>query len=338
MTVLVTGGNGLVGSHVIEALRARGDAVRALVRDAGGRASRGAAARLGAEVVVGDVTDPDAWRRASDGVDGIVHAAALVAQRATLQEYLRVNVEGTRLAARAARAVGARLVHISSVAVYGRPARAAPAPVTEELSFQPLAEQDFYARSKRMAEEVLREEVLRGGLAAAAVRPNVVYGERDRLFTPRVVALVRRGILPLVGPGTNHLSCVYAGNVAAAVVAALHAPPRAAGFRAYNTTRDAPPALTQREYLAAFATAFGVRPVLLPVPIPLARLGAAAWSAGLRLVRPFRYAGLGRSAVAFATGENPFAADRAVTELGWQPPYSTRDAIARTARWFLRDS
>src|SRR2546427_7729241 len=91
MTVLVTGASGLVGSHVVEALVARGETVRALVRPA----SRAAALRLGAEAVAGDVTDPAVWQRAAHGVRAIVHAAAIVQRRASLGRDVAGNVAGT---------------------------------------------------------------------------------------------------------------------------------------------------------------------------------------------------------------------------------------------------
>ena len=116
MTLLVTGGSGLVGTHVLEALRGRGEPVRVIVREK----SRAIVERFGAEPIVGDVTDPGVWREAAAGIRGIVHAAALVATRTPYAEFERVNVGGTRLAIEAARGTGARLVHVSSVAVYGR--------------------------------------------------------------------------------------------------------------------------------------------------------------------------------------------------------------------------
>ena len=331
MTVLVTGGSGLVGSHVIEALHSRGENVRALVRSE----SRSAVEALGAESVIGDVTDAQAWRNAAQGVRAIVHAAALVAPHARYAEFEHVNVGGTRLATEAARSVGARLIHVSSVAVYGRSVAytAGSGGVAEDLPFQPLPERDFYARTKRLAEELVQREVADGGLSATVIRPNVIYGERDRLFTPRVIATVRRGFVPQMGPGTNHLSCVYAGNVASAIVAALDAPPKP-GFHAYNVTRDAPPLLTQREFLLAFAGAVGVRPRRLPIPIVLARIGAEVWSAVLRLLRPGRYAGLAGAAVLFVVGENPFSTERIRAELGWTPPFDARAAIQRAVRWW----
>src|SRR5204863_105087 len=95
-------------------------------------------------------------------------------------------------------ASGARLVHISSVAVYGG---TAAYPVSrewrgEDHPFQPIPESDFYGRSKRMAEAVVRQAGERREVDAIALRPNVIYGERDRLFTPRVIRVLR---LPL-GP------------------------------------------------------------------------------------------------------------------------------------------
>ena len=322
MSVLVTGGSGLVGSHVIEALRSRGASVRALVRPA----SRAAVERLGADPVPGDVTDPAVWRAAAHGVRGIVHAAALVQRRCSWERYVAVNVEGTRLAAQAAGAAGARLVHISSVAVYGgsgaygvdRERRG------EDSPFLPIAESDFYARSKRLAEAVVRDAA-GGGLSAVALRPNVVYGERDRLFTPRVIRVVRFGVVPRIGPGTNRLSCVYAGNVAAAVVAALEAP--GFGFRAYHVTSDAPPPLTQREFFAAFAAALGSRPRAIPIPLGLARVVMGVLTSRT----------LARAAASFIIGENPYGDDRARSELGWRPPFTAQEAVGRTVRWFVEN-
>src|SRR3989449_11780462 len=165
MTVLVTGARGLVGSHVVEALVARGETVRALVRPA----SRAAAAPLGAEAVAGDVTDPAVWQRAAHGVRAIVHAAAIVQRRASWERYVAVNVDATRLAVAAARAERARLVHISSVAVYAGSAAypATPERRDEDFPFQPIAAPDFYARSKRMAEAVVRDAAAQRGLDVA---------------------------------------------------------------------------------------------------------------------------------------------------------------------------
>lgn len=327
MTVLVTGASGLVGSHVVAALRERGERVRALVRPA----SREVVVGLGAEAVVGDATDAAAWTRAAQGVDAIVHAAAIVGRRASWEAYLAANVEATRLATAAAADARARLVHVSSVAVYRGTAayHVGAARRTEAEPFGPIPERDFYGRSKRMAEAVVREAAERGTIDAVALRPDVIYGERDRLFTPRVLRTLRRPFVPQIGRGTNHLACVYAGNVAAAALAALAAPappaPPARGFRVYHVTSDGAPTLTQREFFAACARALGRRYRPLPIPSPLARVV-------LRLAVGRR---LARAGVAFLSGDNPYSDERIRTEIGWRPPISAPDAIRRTVAWFV---
>ena len=323
MSVLVTGASGLVGSHVVEALAARGEPVRALVRPA----SRATVLRLGAETVVGDVTDPAAWEAAARGTRAIVHAAAIVQRRASWEQYVAVNVDATRLAVGAARAAGARLIHISSVAVYSGSAAypSTPERRDEDFPFQPIAAPDFYARSKRLAEDVVREAATHRDLDVVALRPTVIYGERDRLFTPRVIRAARLRVVPQIGPGTNRLSCVYAGNVAAAAVAALDAP--LAGFRPYNVTNDGPPALSQREFFAAFAVALGRRYWSIPIPTALAGLAIGLFTARR----------LARAAVSFVSGENPYTDERIRAELGWRPPTQAREAIGRTVAWFLEN-
>jgi nucleoside-diphosphate-sugar epimerase len=325
--ILVTGGAGLLGSHVLEALRARGERPRALVRSH----SRAIVESFGAEAISGDVTDATSWLRAAEGARAIVHAAALVASHVSYDEFFRVNVGGTRLAIEAARRTGARLIHVSSVAVYGRAGvyAAGVRSVTEDYPFQPLPARDFYARSKRATEQLLQQEAARGGVSVIAIRPNVIYGERDRLFTRRLVANLKRRFLPQIGPGTNHLSCVYAGNVAAAIVAGLDASARP-GFRAYNVTRDAPPSLTQREFFEAFAEALGVRPMRILIPVPVIRTGVATWNGLMRIVVPGRYSALANAALSFILGENPYSVDRIRDELGWSAPFETRTAILRT--------
>jgi nucleoside-diphosphate-sugar epimerase len=324
VTVLLTGGAGLVGTHVLAALRARDQAARALVRPD----SRSVVENFGAEAAIGDVTDPIAWELASHGITAIIHAAAIVARRLPLAEFMRVNVGGTRLAVETARRLRVPLVHVSTVAIYGRAVEPEAGGVSEDHPLQPLSEHDYYARSKRAAEAMLRQEARQGDIAVIAIRPNVIYGERDNLFTNRVIATMRRRILPRVGPGTNHLSCVYAGNVASAILAALdagHIP----GFRAYNVTRDAAPLITQREFFAEFARGLGIRVAFPRVPVAVARAGAALVGTALRVLHPGRYTGLADSAIWFLIGENPFLIDRIRAELGWNPPFGTRAAIQR---------
>jgi nucleoside-diphosphate-sugar epimerase len=327
MKVLVTGGTGLVGSHVIERLVQRGDQVVAPVRREEGRA---AVESLGARSALGAVEDGRTWELAAD-VDAIVHTAAIVVQSAPWERYRTVNVDSVRLAAEAAARAGARLVHISSVAVYGRGVDLAPGEkIAEDLPFRPIADADFYARSKRLAEETLWATAQKRGLRAAALRPCVIYGERERIFMARVLRMLRTGLVPLVGRGDNHLSVVYAGNVAGAVLAALDRPEVEGPF---NITNDG--GITQREFFETIGAAAGRRLRFVRLPMWAALAAGHAWHWWRRLTQPGRYAGIGGSGARFLRRENPFISAKAEAELEWRPATAPRDALRRTVEWFV---
>lgn len=115
----------MIGSHSVERLVADGHEVHAL---AGNEAGAELLESIGARVVPGSVEDPTVWE-SLEGTDLILHAAAVLPRRATWSEFESVNVGATRLMIGAAKRLGARIIHISSVAVYGR---TGIRPITEE--------------------------------------------------------------------------------------------------------------------------------------------------------------------------------------------------------------
>ena len=328
MRVLVTGGSGLVGSHTIERLVHAGHEVQAMVR---GPAGRALVEDLGAQSFLGSVEQPESWE-AAGRCDAIVHAAGLVVERAGWDRFREVNVHGTRLAVETAARHGARLVHISSVAVYGRrPASGTAGPVTEDAPLQTIDELDFYARSKRLAEATLWQRAEALDVSAAALRPCVIYGERDRIFMARLLgALLRLGIVPIVGRGDNDLAVVYAGNVAEAVLCAL-ARPEVRG--AFNTTNDG--GITPREFFETVGVATGARLRFVRLPVGAATAAARLVRLPRRLLRPGRYSPDPASGVRFMARSNPYSSAKAERDLGWRPSTRPRDALRRTAEWFV---
>jgi 2-alkyl-3-oxoalkanoate reductase len=331
--VFLTGGTGLVGRHVIAQLRARGDTVSALARS---EAAARILATLGAEVLRGHLSDAAVLERGVTGSDATVHAAAIVLGGADWSAYQAANVAPTETLAAIAGRARAPLVHLSSVAVYGRRNTYAGGrnSVTEDFGLdQPVFPGDHYARSKREAEQVLWRSAEATGLRAVALRPCVIYGEGDRQFSPRVAAALRlgRGMAPLLGRGDNLLSVVYAGNVAAAVLAALDHPEASGPYLVANDG-----GITLRGFLERFAAGLGVTPHLVPVPAGLAWHAARAVDAALRLVRPHVPLSTLKTAVQFLAHENPYCSDRAARELGWRPLVPPALAVERTGRAFRR--
>jgi nucleoside-diphosphate-sugar epimerase len=329
--VFITGGTGLVGRHVVRQLVARGDAVLALARSEG--AARALAA-LGAEPVRGGTADAATLERGVADSDATVHTAAVVLARDDWPAFHAANVEPTERIAAAAARLGRRLVHISSVAVYGRRETydGGAGSVDEEFGLdRPVFPGDHYARSKREAERALWRVAAAADLSAVALRPCVIYGEGDRHFSPRVAAVLRWGVAPLVGPGTNALSVVYAGNVAAAVLAALDRPAVTGPF---NVANDG--GVTQRAFAERFAAGMRVRLRLVPIPAAAAWRAARVVDGAWRLVRPAAPMALLKGAVQFLANENPYTSLRAERDLGWRPVVPPADAAERTGRAFRR--
>ncbi len=325
MRIYLTGGTGLIGSHIAEALRARGDEVIALVRATSDTAHLEA---LGCHLVRGDVLDPvDELAAGMRSADAVVHAAAKVFQGGSRDAFLRVNVRGTENVLRAAGRASPRVVHLSSVAIYaGLPMeRLTEARWTDA---DPEA-QAPYAASKSLSERAawrLHEE---GAVRLTTVRPCVVYGERDRSATPIIVRLATRPVTPLIGGGRTTLPLVYAGNVARGVVAALDR--KIAIGRAYNLARDVP--ITGRELVRLVGDELGRRPRVLPVPRPLALAAAkvvAVTTRAIPLLRSF-------DGVRFVRGlsiDNPYDSSRARLELGWTNSIAHEEGVRRTMAWW----
>jgi nucleoside-diphosphate-sugar epimerase len=176
MTTLVTGATGRIGSRFVPRLLGQGEQVRILVRDPG-RAEP--LRRRGAELVVGDLRDGDARKRAVEGVDAVVHLGVVLtalARGASEEEAATVNRTATVELARAALATGVRrFVFASTNLVYG-PGRGRPAREDDE----PRPASQVYPASKAAAERELLELHHSAGLGLRIVRLAFVYGEGDQ--------------------------------------------------------------------------------------------------------------------------------------------------------------
>lgn len=322
MRVFLTGGTGLLGSHLAGELISHGHHVVALHRSGSDTAYLEG---VGAELVEGDVRDERATVVSGmDGCTHLVHGAALVYAGGGWPTIRAINVDGTANIFEAAVEAGlTHAVHVSSVTVYGSVSK----PVDESASIDtPIPVGDLYARSKREAEAVVREVEGRSDLAVTVVRPSAVYGERDRLMAPAVADVVRRPVAPLLGPGDNSLPVVYAGNVAVALRLVLEA---GLSDETLDIGFDHP--LTQRLLFSKLAEGMGEHPRLVSIPASIVR-GGAGFLARLGVGTPGApHLPLDRVA-RLALGENPFPSRRVREVLGWDPPHRHEDALVRTGR------
>ena len=217
MTTLVTGATGFLGSAVVRALLARGEAVRVLVRRESDRRNIHG---LDVELALGDLNDPQSLRDAVKGCGALYHAAAdyrLWAKDPA--ELYETNVTATRALLLLASEAGVeRIVYTSSVATLGREPSGRPADEQTPVTIENMT--GHYKRSKFMAEEDVKRLIRDENIPVVIVNPSTIIGPRDIRPTPtgRMVEEAARGKIPaFVDTGLNvvHVDDVATGHVQA---------------------------------------------------------------------------------------------------------------------------
>ncbi|WP_408897264.1 SDR family oxidoreductase [Nocardioides sp. R1-1] len=215
---LVTGGAGFIGSHLVETLVRQGDRVRVLDDLSSGHLANLRAVQDDVEVVVGDIRDRDLVARAMDGVEVVLHQAALASVPASVADPVgstEVNVMGTATVLAAAQRAGVRrFVQASSSAVYGD---APVLPKRVEMRPEPRSP---YAVAKLAAETLGQAFHASYGLETVALRYFNVFGPRQdphsayAAVIPLFVAAVRDGRPVTVhGDGLQSRDFIYVENV-----------------------------------------------------------------------------------------------------------------------------
>jgi dihydroflavonol-4-reductase len=316
--ILVTGGTGFIGRHLLEKLVAQGETVRALVRRTVVTHRFPRSLPAGVETVYGDLVSGAGLAEALRGAEVVIHLAGVTKALRT-QDYYTGNVRATEQLAHAMAGRGMRLVHVSSLAAMG-PATPG-APLAEDAEPHPLTN---YGRSKLDAERVVRN------LApdAVIVRPPVVYGPRDTdVF--QLLKSISKGLVLEISGGDRWFSAIYVKDLVEGLLAAAGAP-RAAG-RAYFLAHAKP--VSWRQLGGAAARIMARTPRVLTVPFAVANLVGACGELWSRLsgkpgiVSREKIAEARCMAWTCDTG-------RAASELGFVAPTSLDEGLAATLAWY----
>jgi nucleoside-diphosphate-sugar epimerase len=316
----VTGASGALGPVVVREFLDAGFAVRALTR----RPSDPALFPPGVEWISGDILQPETFRAALQGVDVVVHMAALLhvvdPPPSLAPEYERVNVQGTKNVVGAARdAAVRRVVFFSTIAVYGSGSASV---LDESVSAQPSTQ---YAATKLEAERVaMSYRTTEGAPLSSVLRLAAVYGIGLKGNYRRLVEALAGRYFLRVGNGRNRRTLLYQRDAArAALLASTH--PAAAG-KTFNVTDGR--THTLNEIIEAISRALGRRNRDLSIPAVPARAAAGIIEDLFRMTG--RRSPVGRATIDKLLEDVAVDGSRIIRELGFRPEYDLERGWAET--------
>ena len=321
MKVLVTGGTGFTGSHLVKRLLAKGDEVIVIDNQKGIFYDELKA--LGAKIELGSITDKELVDQVVAGCEVVHHlAAAFRKLNVPNKVYWDVNVEGTRNLSEAAyRHQVRKFIYCSTQGVHGH---VEEPPGREE---SPIAPADYYQFTKYEGEKVILEYV-KQGLNAVILRPTAIYGPGDTGRFSILFRLVKKGSFLMFGDGETFYHPVYIDNLVDAFE--LAAEKEGIAGEAYIIADEHYYSLNDLVKQVAKAMGISVKIQHLPFsPLWLAAWVCETICKPLRITPP-----LFRRRVDWFRQVRAFNIDKAKRELGYQPRVGIEEGLSKTGKWY----
>jgi len=317
---LVTGGAGMLGRAIVSQLIERGKRVRIIDIER--------AKDERAEIIVGDIRDAAAVKKACDGVDTVIHSAAAVWDpRLPLSIYDETNAAGTQLIIDTCVQLGIRrMVYTSTMDVImdGKHGHR----LADESLPSPAdpGKMNAYAHSKMLGEQAV---IKANGpnFSTCALRLVGMYGPGDRYHLPNIIRNAKSGINIRMGDRRTRFSHVFSGNAAYAHILAsehLHPDSPVAGQFYFITDHDTGNFF---DFMNPFLGALGIPLPRISIPYKLAI--ALAWFAEKLVPR----SNFNRFSVYCLCKDHTFVHDKATRDFGYRPLYSADEAFKITVEW-----
>ncbi|MDA1018400.1 MAG: NAD-dependent epimerase/dehydratase family protein [Planctomycetota bacterium] len=325
MNVLVTGGGGFLGLYITEQLVARGDHVRVLCRGDYPRLTE-----LGVDCRRADIRDAEAVRSACDGMDAVIHTAAIPGIWGSWKRFHSINTLGTEnVIAGCQSASVAKLVYTSSPSVVFDGSAHLNADESQPYATRFLC---HYPHSKAFAEQSVRA-ANGSGLSTVALRPHLIWGPRDNHLIPRLLQRAKSGRLRRVGDGSNWISMSYVENAAAAHLQVLDAlsPDSVAAGRAYFINDPQPVVLW--DWINDLLGHAGLPPVRKSIPLGVAKCVGAVLEAIYGTLRLASEPPMTRFLALQLATSHTYDISRAVRDFGYHPIVDPGEALRRLIEW-----
>ena len=310
--ILVTGGTGFIGSHLLPILSKQNLQVTLAVRN-----NSSNELNIPYKIVkVSEIDENTDWTKALKEVGTVIHLAARAHQLNDQAinpeaEFLRTNCEGTKTLVKAAIASGVKhFIFISSI---GAMTTLSEHTLTEESPCHPDSP---YGRSKLQAEQGLIELCQNSPMTWTILRPTLVYGAGNPGNMERLMKLIKTGFPLPLGSINNRKSFVYVGNLVDAIITCINHPNAKNQTFIVSDGED----LSTTNLIRRLGKALGKSPLLLPIPAELLRLTTKL---------------LGKADIGDRLlGSLQVDSNKIRQMLDWTPPYTVDQGLQATADWF----
>jgi 2-alkyl-3-oxoalkanoate reductase len=329
--ILVTGASGFIGGHLVRALAARGDSVRALYRRS--QAPSELLATRDAypdriELFNADLGDAARVVEAVQDMDSVIHAAARASDWGKLELFLEANYDATVLLLEAAREAGVKdFVYFSSAQVHGYGEHV---DTTEAGPYYPIKYP--YQITKMMAEEFVLAQNTKS-FRATAIRPCNVYGPGDRVSTYTMLDNILGGIFGYIGSGKMLTCPIYIDDLCRGTLAALDN--ASVGGEAILLTDGMK--VSWKDYAKTMFDALGSRRKPISCPASIAYATAGVLTAAALATRRAKAPPLTMYVVDQGSHNFHFSNAKARELLGFEPKVFFEEGLGLTAKAYLEE-
>jgi len=318
MNILVTGGTGFIGSHLVEKLVKRNYSVRCLARKS---SDITLLKNLGVEIHFGDLTKKETLKGVTNDIDVVFHLAAQMRKWGLqVKDYCKTNIDGTKNILDLSISEGVeQFIHCSTTTILEFSKNR---PLNEDI--EKYNTKDLYAKTKTEAEKIVLKN--RDKIKSTIIYPDLVYGPRNLSYLPIFKAIKERK-MKIIGKADNLHHPTFVSDLVAGFSLVLK------NKKTYNERFIlASDAITTLDLLTIIAEKLGVEISKVRIPLRLARMGAYFMGTAAKIFyfNPI----LNEAVIDFFENNYYYDTSKARKKLGFKPKISLEEGIEKTIEWY----